>query len=168
MRLKKLEPSVIQKEFNASQQVLFDMWTQAEPLSKWMFPMLGCTCEYTSADIRQNGSSLHKITMPNGNEMWLLTKYEELSTPNKLVFLQYISNEFGEILPNPHMPNWPEHMLATLSFEAISEQRSRLIFSWEPRNPSDEERLVFEDTRSSHAMGWNTSMQQLEILVSKK
>lgn len=157
----KVEPSVITREFNAPRQLVFDAWTQVEHLNQWMFPMEGCSCEYQSADIVENGTSLHKITMPNGHEMWLFTKYEEVKSPEKLVFLQYMSNEKGEILPNPHMPNWPKDMVATLLFEEISSGKTKLTFLWEPRDPTPEEVDVFEATRSDHGKGWGAGMTQL-------
>lgn len=99
--------------------------------------------------------------MPNGHEMWLFTKYEEVTSPEKLVFLQYMSNEQGDILPMPHIPNWPKDMLATLTFEEISESTTKLTFLWEPRNPTPEELEAFEATRADHGKGWGAGMEQL-------
>ncbi len=157
----KVEPSIIVREFDAPRDLVFDAWTQVEHLNNWMFPMPGCTCEFVSADIKNNGSSLHKITMPNGHEMWLFTKYEQVQRPDKLVFLQYMSNENGDILPAPHIPNWPKDMLATLEFEAVSENKTKLTFYWEPRNPTPEEIEAFESTRADHEKGWGAGMAQL-------
>lgn len=158
----KIKPSEIVREFNAPQHLVFDAWVKVEHLVNWMFPMQGCKCEYYSADITNGGSSLHKVTMPNGFEIWLLTKYEEVQSPDKLVFLQYMSNEAGEIVPNPQMPNWPKHMLATLYFEAIADDRTKLTFHWEPKNPTAEELAVFEASRADHSKGWGAGMEQLE------
>lgn len=163
----RIEPSVITREFNAPRQLVFDAWTQVEHLNNWMFPMPGCTCEFVSADITDNGTSLHKITMSNGYEMWLFTKYEEVKSPERLVFLQYMSNEKGDILPSPHMPNWPKDMVATLLFEELSENRTKLMFYWEPRNPTSAEIEAFEASRADHGKGWGAGMNQLEsYLVS--
>lgn len=126
-----------------------------------MFPMQGCTCEFVSANIVDGGASLHKVTMSSGNEMWLFTKYETVQAPNKLVFLQYMSNEHGEIIQMSHMPNWPKDMLATLIFEAVSENKTKLTFYWEPRNPTPDEIAAFEATRADHSKGWGAGMAQL-------
>jgi uncharacterized protein YndB with AHSA1/START domain len=158
-------PSKIVKEFNAPRQLVFDAWTKTEHLNNWMFPMQGCSCEFVKADIKTGGSSLHKITMPNGHEMWLFTQYEEVSSPDKLVFLQYFSNENGDIVPMQHIPNWPRDMLATLSFEEAN-GKTTITFLWEPRNPSAEEMVAFESTRADHGKGWGAGMQQLEIYLS--
>lgn len=163
----KVEPSVITREFNAPRQLVFNAWTQAHHLNNWMFPMPGCQCEFVSADIKDDGTSLHKITMPNGHEMWMFTKYEVVQSPEKLVFLQYMSNENSDIVPMSHIPNWPKDMLATLTFEEISETKTKLTFLWEPRNPTPEEVEAFEATRADHGKGWGAGMEQLHnYLVS--
>lgn len=162
----KLEPSVITREFKAPRQLVFDAWTQVNHLNNWMFPMQGCTCKFVSAEINDGGSSLHKVTMPNGHEMWLYTKYIEVKSPEKLVFLQYMSNENGDIVPMEHIPNWPKDMLATLLFEEASDDRTKLTFLWEPRNPTPEEAQAFEDTRADHSKGWGAGMAQLDIYLS--
>lgn len=166
MSEKTVEPSVITREFNAPRQLVFDAWTKVEHLNNWMFPMAGCTCEFVDANISKAGTSLHKITMPNGHQMWLLTKYEEVQSPDKLVFLQYMSNEQGDILPNPQMPNWPKDMLATLHFEEIAENKTKITFLWEPRNPTPEELEVFEATRADHGKGWGAGMDQLQAYLA--
>ena len=164
---KTIRPSVIVREFDAPRELVFDAWTQVEHLNKWMFPMPGCQCDFVTADIQNSGTSLHKVTMPNGHEMWLFTKYEEVSAPEKLVFLQYFSNESGDILPMPHIPNWPKDMLATLHFESLSENKTRLTFNWEPRNPTAEELAAFETSQADHHKGWGAGMDQLVTYLSK-
>lgn len=161
MSTETITPSEIIREFNAPRQLVFDAWTKVKHLNNWMFPMPGCRCEFVSADISNGGSSLHKVTMPNGHQMWLYTKYEEVTSPEKLVFLQYFSNEEGDIVAIPHMPDWPRDMLATLIFEALSEDTTKLTFLWEPRNPSAVELAAFEASRADHAKGWGAGMDQL-------
>jgi uncharacterized protein YndB with AHSA1/START domain len=164
-----VEPSTIEREFNAPGQLVFDAWTKVEHLNNWMFPMSGCTCEFTSADIVDGGTSLHKITMPNGNEMWLFTKYEEVKSPKKLVFLQYLSNENGDIVSNPNMPNWPKDMVATLHFVETESNKTKLTFLWEPRNPTPEEIDAFEAARSEKVLskGWSSGLDQLEAYLTR-
>lgn len=168
MTEKNIEPSIIVREFDAPRALVFDAWTQVQHLNNWMFPMPGCQCDFVSANIVNGGTSLHKITMPNGHEMWLFTKYEEVSAPEKLVFLQYMSNESGDILPNSHMPDWPKDMLATLHFESLSETKTKITFYWEPRNPTEQELAVFEASRADHQKGWGAGMDQLVAYLAAK
>ena len=163
----KVEPSILSREFNAPRQLVFDAWTQVEHLTQWMFPMQGCKCEYVSADIKTGGSSLHKVIMPNGHEMFLLTKFEEVSSPDKIVFLQYMSNAEGEIVPSNHMPNWPKDMRATVLLEGDGD-KTQLTFLWEPVNPTKEEAEAFEASRSEHGKGWGAGLEQLHLYLSAK
>jgi len=165
---KTVEPSVIVREFDAPRELVFDAWTKVEHLNNWMFPMPGCQCDFVSADIKDGGTSLHKISMPNGHEMWLFTQYEEVVAPEKLVFLQYMSNEQGDILAFPHDPDWPKDMLATLHFESLSESRTKITFYWEPRNPTEKELAVFEASRADHHKGWGAGMDQLVTYLAAK
>lgn len=161
----KVIPSEIIREFDAPRQLVFDAWTNVKHLNNWMFPMPGCTCEFVVDEIYDGGRSLHKITMPNGHQMWLFTKYKEVKSPEKLVFLQYMSNESGDIVPMDHMPNWPKDMLATLQFDEISETKTKLTFYWEPLNPSADEILAFEASRAEHGKGWGAGIEQLNAYL---
>ena len=52
-------------------------------------------------------------------------------------------------------------MLATLLFEELSDDKTKLTFLWEPRNPTAEELQAFEATRSEHGNGWGAGIEQL-------
>ncbi len=155
-----VEPSIITREFDAPRQLVFDAWTQVEHLKNWMFPQQGFTCEYVSAEIKPGGTSLHKMTAPNGHEMWLLTKYEEVNSPDTLVFRQYMSNEAGDILPNMQMPNWPKEMRATIKLEDQN-GKTKLQLIWQPIDPTKEEAEAFEASRAQHGNGWGAGLEQL-------
>lgn len=155
-----VEPTILTREYNAPRQLVFEAWTQVDHLRNWQFPFKGVTCEFVSADITSGGSSLHKMIMPNGFEMWLLTKYEEITPPESLVFRQYNSNEAGDILPNPQMPNWPKELRTTILLEEVGDI-TKLQLIWQPINPSKEEAEAFEASRSEHDKGWGGGLDQL-------
>lgn len=161
-----VEPSVITREFSAPKNLVFEAWTQSEHLKNWNFPQPGWTCEYTTDDIRPGGSSLHKMVSPNGHEMWLLTKYEEINEPDGLVFVQYMSNEAGDILPNPKMPDWPKELRTTIVLEE-SDGKTQLQLIWQPINPTQAEADCFESSRSQHENGWGGGLEQLKNYLEK-
>ena len=155
-----VEPTVLTREYDAPMQLVFEAWTQADHLKNWQVPQKGVTCEYVSADIRSGGSALHKMTMPNGYEMWLLTKYEEVTPPDTIVFRQYMSNEAGDILPNPQMPNWPKEMRATVKLEDLG-GRTKMQFIWGPVDATPEEIETFNASRDQHGAGWGGGFEIL-------
>ncbi|MFT7688332.1 MAG: hypothetical protein ACI9FB_003695 [Candidatus Azotimanducaceae bacterium] len=103
--------------------------------------------------------------MPNGKEMWLLTKYQELNSFNKIVFLQYQSHENGEILPPP-MPNWPKEIIATIMFKE-EKGITNMRFIWLPIKPTKEEAQAWEASRSQHGKGWGGRFDVLTGYLAK-
>lgn len=155
-----VEPFEIIKRYNAPRELVYEVWTSVEHLKNWQFPMQGFSCEYTRDDIRIGGSTLHKMSAPNGFTMWLLTKYHELVSPEKIVFTQYNSNENGEIVPNPQMPVWPREIVATVTLTE-SEDMTEMRFTWQPTNPTAEEAAAFEAARDQMGMGWAGAFETL-------
>ncbi|MFN2611651.1 MAG: SRPBCC domain-containing protein, partial [Actinomycetota bacterium] len=154
-----IEPTILPRRIDALRQLVFDAWTKVEHLSNWMFPSAGFTCEYLQADIRPGGSSLHKISAPNGFEMWFLTRYEQIDPPKRLSFRQYMSNGKGDILPNPQMPDWPKEMRTTVELEQVGEE-TELRLIWEPVDATKEEADAFEASRAQHGEGWGGGLDQ--------
>lgn len=160
-----VKPSIITREFDAPKQLVFDAWTQPEHLKHWMFPQKGWTNEYVKTDIRKGGSDHYKMISPSGHEMWLLTKYETINEPNGLVFRQYMSNEAGEVLDNPMMPDWPKEMRTSIVLEEV-DGKTKLQLIWQPINPTPAEAECFEKSRSEHSKGWGSGLEQLEAYLS--
>jgi len=160
-----IEPSILNRDFNAPMRLVYEAWTQEGHLCKWQAPDESVVCEYTFADIRVDGHALHKMTMPNGHEMWLLTKYQELSPYTTIVFTQYQSNERGEIMPPP-MPNWPKEIRATIRLSEDAGVTS-MQFIWQPINPTKEEAEAWEASRSQHGKGWGGSFELLAAHLAK-
>lgn len=154
-----VEPSILTRDYNAPMQLVFDAWTQEKHLCKWQVPNAEVKCEYKHADIKPGGSALHKMVMPSGGEMWLLTEYHDLTPPDTIVFTQYESNENGEILP-PKMPNWPKEIRATIRLTE-AEGVTHMKFIWQPINPTAAEAEAWEASRSQHGKGWGGGFEML-------
>jgi len=154
-----VEPSILTRDYQAPMQMVYQAWTQAEHLCKWQVPNNEIVCEYKFADIKTGGSALHKMIMPSGGEMWLLTKYHELTPPDTIVFTQYESNVDGEIMP-PRMPNWPKEIRATIKLSEV-DGITNMQFIWQPMNVTKEEAEAWEASRSQHGMGWGGGFEML-------
>jgi uncharacterized protein YndB with AHSA1/START domain len=155
-----VEPLVLTREYTASIELVFDCWTKSEHLCNWQFPMPGFRCEFLQDDIQVGGSALHKMIMPSGTEMYLLTEYDEISPPDKIVFRQYDSNAEGEKLPNAHMSNWPKDLVATVLLENAG-TGTLMTFTWEPLNPTPEEAAAFSAAVDKVGGGWGGGFEQL-------
>lgn len=152
-------PSVLRRTFDAPREMVYRAWTEANHLCRWQVPSPDIACEYVHADIRTGGSSLHKMVMPGGKEMWLLTRYRALEPFHTIAFIQYESNAQGDALP-PSMPNWPKEILATITLSEV-EGKTHMQFSWQPLNPTPEEAEAWEASRPQHGKGWGGSFELL-------
>lgn len=155
-----VEPTILTREYDAPRQLVFDAWTKVDHIKNWQFPFEGFKCEFISTDISAGGSTLHKMIAPNGFEMWLLTKYESITPPESLVFRQYVSNEAGDILPNPQNPDWPKEMRTTINLSEVA-GKTKLELIWQPIDPTPVEARAFEESRPDHNKGWGGGLEQL-------
>ena len=153
-------PTVLTRDYDAPIELVFEAWTRPEHLQRWKVPFKGFSFEYAWADVRAGGGSLHKMTAPNGMEMWLRTEYLSITPPQELSFIQYTSNAQGEFVPNPQMPDWPRNLRTTIRLEAMGE-RTRLQLIWQPVDPSEAEAAAFESTRADHGKGWGAGLESL-------
>lgn len=161
-----VEPSVLNRDFNAPMQLVYEAWTQEQHLCQWQVPNAQVKCEYQTANIESGGSALHKMIMPNGHEMYLLTKYHELSPYHTIVFTQYQSNAQGDILP-PMMPNWPKEIRATITLSE-SDGVTSMSFVWQPITPTKDEAEGWEASRSQANNGWAGAFEILAGYVENK
>lgn len=155
-----VEPTILTREFDAPIDLVFEVWTRPEHLQRWQVPFKGFSFEFAQVDIRPGGTSLHKMTAPNGMEMWLRTEYLSMTPPDELSFIQYTSNAQGDFVPNPQMPDWPKDLRTTIKLEAVG-NRTRLQLIWQPINPGPAEQAAFESTRADHDKGWGAGLTSL-------
>jgi uncharacterized protein YndB with AHSA1/START domain len=159
-----VEPSVLTRDYKASRQMVFDARTQEQHLCKWQVPNAEVKCDYKFADIKAGGSALHKMTMPSGGEMWILTEYQELTPPHTIVFTQYESNENGDILA-ARMQNWPKEIRATIKLSE-ADGVTHMEFIWQPINPTTAEAEAWDASRSQHGKGWGGGFEMLANYLS--
>lgn len=160
-----VEPLILHRDFKAPMKLVYETWTREEHLCRWQVPNGKVTCEYKFADIREGGEALHRMLMPNGNAMWLLTRYHELQPHHTIVFTQYQSNENGEII-QPPMPNWPKEIRVTLKLSETNGITS-MTFTWQPINPSREEAEAWLAASHQAGNGWAGSFELLAGYLAK-
>ncbi len=159
-----VEPAVLTRDFDAPMHLVYEAWTQSKHLCQWQVPNADVVCEYKIDDISTEGTALHKMVMPSGHEMWLLTKYYELTPYTMIRFRQYLSNEDGDILPPP-MPNWPKEIEATIQLSE-SDGVTHMEFIWRPINPTQEEAEGWAASHAQGASGWAGSFELLAGYLS--
>jgi uncharacterized protein YndB with AHSA1/START domain len=110
--------------FDAPRELVFKAWTNPEQLVQWYAPD-GCSIEFKSIDVRENGSFHSCIHDPVHGDCWIKGVYKEVVFPEKLVFSMELSNEAGTdvgSLEAGKPEDWPEAILTTVSFSSIGNQ----------------------------------------------
>ena len=134
------------RDFNAPRETVFQAWTDPEVLSKWFGPR-GVMCESAEIDLRVGGKYQFTLKLPDGTISNHKGEYREIDPPNKLVFTgildgQGCSGSAGYIAET----------VVTIEFQERGDA-TRLILT--------HDFLPSEESKESHAFGWNGSFDRL-------
>lgn len=141
-------------------QRVWDAWTKPEQFAQWFGPK-GSTAEVKQFDLKPGGHIHTKLTAPDGGVSWAKTTYREIDPPRRLVWEQWFSNEFGDVVPAPFPMAWPLVMLTTVVFDDEG-AGTRVTLTWEPVKASEAERQSFARMIPSMTGGWTGSFDQLD------
>jgi uncharacterized protein YndB with AHSA1/START domain len=115
---------VIERVFDASVDLVWEMWTRAEHFSQWYGPA-GATLPVAELDVRVGGTRrvCMEVHTPNGPmRMWFSGEYLEVVRPVRLVYTESMADEHGNVLAPTDMGMPPGHPTTTqvrVELEAI-------------------------------------------------
>jgi uncharacterized protein YndB with AHSA1/START domain len=158
------KPFIITRKFKASQQLLWDCFTQAERVDQWMSPK-GFKTVKMDRDFKVGGKNHYCQEGPDGMKMWGLQEFKEISPIGKLVYTQAFSDEKGGLTRHPMAPLWPPQMLTTVLFKAAGAE-TEITLSWEALNATAEEQAFFDNAHQGMAGGWGGSFEQLDAYLA--
>jgi len=160
-----VRPFVISRTFEAPREPVWKAWTESERLKQWFGPK-GCTMPVARLDFRVGGICHSCLRSPDGREMWGKFIYREITSPERLVYLQHFSNSGGGVTRHPLSSTWPLQMLTTVTLE---EQNSKTLVTlvWVPLQPTEEERQTFEAAHEGMTQGWGGSFDQLADYLAR-
>ena len=150
---------IVTREFNASLDVVFKMWTELRHFEKWWGPK-GFKMKTSEFDLRPGGV-FHYCMLGNGMEMWGKFVYLEIVEPEKIVFINSFSDKEGNLTRSPFNPIWPLEVLNTLTFSE-NEGKTTLSLTGKPHNATEEEVKVFESWLASLNQGFRGTFDQLD------
>jgi uncharacterized protein YndB with AHSA1/START domain len=137
----------ITRTFAAPQQKVFEAWTQAEKLTRWLCRVTEQhSIKILELDVRAGGRYRLEVTTPEGDLYVLSGTYREIMPPHKLAFTwQWDSDrDFGETL-------------VTVEFYARGNSTEIVL---------THERFPNKEKRDRHAIGWNGCFDLLNDLLS--
>ncbi len=165
---------VINRTFDVPLELMFEMWTKPEHLSKWL-PPAGFDMQLIRSDIRPGGSTLFFMT--NGDvKFHARAEYLAIDEPNRdklgpasgrIEYTQQFCDEQENVSRHPMAPVWPATMLTTVILSAETPERTRVTVTTEPHGATTSEELAaFIAARAGMTQGWTGSFDKLEALLA--
>ncbi len=157
---------VINRSFDAPQALMFAMWTDPRHIANWLAPT-GFETRFIRADIRAGGGTFYAMT-GHGMTMHGRVHYEEIRSPDRLVYTQQFCDEHENIARHPGAPVWPETMRSTVQFHAEGARRTRVTVTWEAAGAATAQELAaFIKERAGMTQGWTGSFDKLEAVLAQ-
>lgn len=156
------ETFVINRTFNAPIDLVFELWTNPEHLSRWL-PPTGFDMQFLKADITPGGKSFYVMSNAAGLKMYGRAEYLEMEKPSKIVYTQQFCDENENLSRHPMAPTWPATMLTVVKFTEEGPDLTRVTVTSETHGAATAEELqTFMDGRSGMTIGWTGSFDKLE------
>lgn len=156
---------VLTRVFEAPRQKVWEAFTQARHLAQWWGPR-GFDIEVARVELRPGGVFHYSMKAPNGQVMWGKFVYREVKDPELLSFVNCFSDEQGNVIRNPWMPNWPLEVLTTIEFTENA-GKTTITLSGGPINATDDERKAYTDNTESMTKGFGGTFDQLAEYLKK-
>ena len=122
---------VIERIFEASVDLIWQMWTLPEQFKKWYGPK-GFTVPVADMDMRVGGKRLICMASPDGSmKMWTTGEYTEIIPNARLVYTESPADENGNVI-SPSAMGMPDGYPATTEITVLLEDlagRTKLVMT---------------------------------------
>jgi uncharacterized protein YndB with AHSA1/START domain len=151
---------VIERSFPVSQQRLFEACTKPEHMVQWFAPK-GMKTIKAEQDLRPGGTYHYGLSSGQGQEMWGIITYREITPHTRLVYAQSFSDQDRNITTHPMAPTWPQEMVTVFEFISEGAKQTRLKISWTYAGTDDAEAATFVAAHDGMRGGWTGSLDGL-------
>jgi uncharacterized protein YndB with AHSA1/START domain len=155
---------VVERSYPVSQARQFRACTEPAEMAQWFAPP-GMKTIKAEQDLKPGGTYHYGLSSGQGNEMWGLVTYKEITPHSRLVYRQSFSDPQGGLTRHPMAPTWPMEMLTIMDFIAEGEKQTRLKISWIYAGVDDEEGATFRGTHGGMTGGWTGTLYNLQAYL---
>lgn len=156
----------IERTFPVAQERLFKACTRVEELQKWMAPP-GMTVLKAEQNLKPGGHYHYGLGSGQGNEMWGMVTYKEITPNSRLVYLQSFSDPQGNLTRHPMAPHWPLEMVTVFDFIPEGAKQTKLKISWIYAGTDDAEGETFRAAHASMNGGWTGTLDNLGAFLAR-
>jgi uncharacterized protein YndB with AHSA1/START domain len=152
-------PFEITKEFNASPDLVFDMFSRAEHLAHWWGPK-GMDTSVEKLDFRPGGNFHYKIKGENGMLMHGKFTYRDIVPLKKIVYVDSFADENWNIIAPPFHDPWPREIYHIVTITG-DQHRTKLTMSSIPIHAAAQEQQTFNKGFAAMQEGYGGTLEQL-------
>lgn len=153
----------LERIFEAPRELTWRAWTDPTLLARWYGPNAETIIH--RLDLKAGGLWLVEMKW-NGKSNYQRIEYNEVTPPERLVWLHSNSSEDWNVTPSPMMPDWPRALLTTVTFGQDG-GRTRLRLTWVPHEASAAEAACFAAAIGRIDKGWSAGMELLAKLLTE-
>lgn len=154
----------ISRTIDAAAASVFDKWTSAEALAKWL-PPPGTTLRFVRSDIEVGKSALFIISGPHFT-MPVRMDYVAIEAPARIVYAQQFVDDNEQAAAPPGAQAWPATLLTTVTFAQEAADRTRVTVKCEAHGPASQADVdAFVKERPGMTLGWTASFDKLQALL---
>ncbi len=148
---------VIERTFDASVDLIWQMWTQPEDFKKWYGPQ-GFTVPVADMDLQVGGKRLICMASPDGSmKMWTTGEFTEIAPVERLSYTESPADEDGNVV-SPAAMGMPEGYPAKTEVTVLLEDvggRTKMVMTHAGVPAS-----------SGAGGGWNQAFDKLADLIA--
>lgn len=155
----------LSRSFAAPRDLVFRAWTEPTRFAAWFAPK-GFTTEVATFELRPGGRLHYAQSSEGGQKMWGLFVFEEITPPERLVFVSSFSDEQGGLARHPMAPGWPLQTRSVITFTEAG-GRTTLAMEGTPVGATPEELAMFTGAFSGMEGGWKGTLDALEAHLTQ-
>jgi uncharacterized protein YndB with AHSA1/START domain len=156
---------VITRIFEAPRQRVWKAWSEADELRAWWGPK-GCTIEVATLEFRPGGFFHYTMQFANGTAWWGRFLYRDISTQERIVWLNSFSNPGCGITRAPFGAAIPLEVLNDVTFTEKA-GKTTVSLRASPHGATEEEIATFAGMHAGLEQGFGGTFDQLAAVLAQ-
>jgi len=163
MELADLPEYVLDREFDAPRQMVWNAWTDPKLLSHWYGPNIETIIH--QFDLKPGGVWLNEMKMGE-NSMLSKSVFGEVVPEERLTFNQSSTDKDWNVISSPMMPDWPRVISNVITLEALGD-KTKLRLVWAPVDATEAEIACFAGAVNNMGKGWESGFALLDEMLAE-
>jgi uncharacterized protein YndB with AHSA1/START domain len=154
---------VLERRFDAPPDLVWKVWTEEAYQSRWYGP--GVETIVHRNELQSGGQWLVEMK-GDGWSAHQRADYLDVDRPDRLAFLQSVTDADWNVIPNPAMPDWPRVLRTDIGFAGTDDGATDMRLVWSPHEPTEAEVAFFAGSLDGLGQGWSAGMDILDTILS--